>query len=51
MNGHAVCTLPAPAKPLKRNAPKVCGITDIDQFVGNGVWAYNGATPLDDADR
>jgi hypothetical protein len=23
-----------------------CGVVDIDRLVGNGVWAYNDATPL-----
>jgi hypothetical protein len=59
MNGHAVCTLPAPAKPLLLDAPNpgmafVRGVADIDRLVGNGgVWAYNDAIPVifDDVDH
>jgi hypothetical protein len=48
MNGRALCTLPAPAKPRSLDTPKlgVCGVVDIDRLVGNGVWAYNDATLL-----
>jgi hypothetical protein len=53
MNEHAVCTLPAPAKPLAPDAPKpsmafVQSVADVNRLAGNVVagWAGKKATPI-----
>jgi hypothetical protein len=49
MNGHAICTLPAPAKPLSLAAPKPSmAYVALLTSTGNAAagCAYNDATPL-----